>query len=48
LSLQRTISTPHDTRFARLEFGTYYKVVCKSTFYESIMTCDAFTGGRVG
>jgi hypothetical protein len=37
LSLRRTISTPHDTRFARLEFGTYYKVVCKLTFFETIM-----------
>ena len=37
LSLRRTISTPRDTRLARLEFGTFYKVVCKSTFYESIM-----------
>jgi hypothetical protein len=36
LSLRRTISTPHDTRFARLEFGTYYKVVCKVAFYEPI------------
>jgi len=37
LSLRRTISTPRDTRLARLEFGTFYKVVCKSTFYEPIM-----------
>jgi hypothetical protein len=36
LSLRRTISTPRDTRLARLEFGTFYKVVCKSTFYERI------------
>jgi hypothetical protein len=36
LSLRRTTSTPRDTRFARLEFGTFYKVVCKPTFYESI------------
>jgi hypothetical protein len=27
LSLRRTISTPHDTKFARFEFGTYYKAV---------------------
>jgi hypothetical protein len=27
LSLRCTISTPHDTKFARLEFGTYYKAV---------------------
>jgi hypothetical protein len=26
-ALRRTISTPHDTKFARLEFGTYYKAV---------------------
>jgi hypothetical protein len=31
LSLRRTISTPRDTKFARLEFGTYYKAVCEST-----------------
>jgi len=37
LSLRRTMSTPRDTRFARLEFGTFYKVVCKSTFHESII-----------
>ena len=24
LSLRRTISTPHDTKFARLEFRTFY------------------------
>jgi hypothetical protein len=28
------MSTPRDTRLARLEFGTFYKVVGKSTFYE--------------
>jgi hypothetical protein len=37
LSLRRTITTPHDTRFARLEFETYYKAVCKSAFYEPII-----------
>jgi hypothetical protein len=37
LSLRRTITAPHDTRFARLEFGIYYKVVCKSAFYEPIV-----------
>src|SRR3990172_12992013 len=36
LSLRRTMSTPRDTRLARLEFGTFYKVVCKSTFDEPI------------
>jgi len=36
LSLRRTIRTPRDTRLARLEFGTFYKVVCKSTFYEPL------------
>jgi hypothetical protein len=36
LSLRRTARTPHSTRFARLEFGTFYKVVCQSTFYECI------------
>ncbi|MDO8941821.1 MAG: hypothetical protein Q7U75_01485, partial [Desulfobacterales bacterium] len=36
LSLRRTIRTPRDTRFARLEFGTYDKVVCKTAFYEPI------------
>jgi hypothetical protein len=40
LSLRRTISTPRDTRLARLEFGTYYKVVCKSTFCE-LINCTA-------
>jgi hypothetical protein len=34
LSLRRTIRTPRDTRFARLEFGTFYKAVFKLTFYE--------------
>ncbi|MDO8944371.1 MAG: hypothetical protein Q7U75_14415, partial [Desulfobacterales bacterium] len=34
LSLRRTIRTPRDTRFARLEFGTFYKVVRKSTSNE--------------
>jgi len=33
LSLRRTMSTPRDTRLARLELGTFYKVVCKSTFF---------------
>ena len=37
LSLRRTISTPRDTRLARLEFGTFYKVVCQSTLYEPII-----------
>jgi hypothetical protein len=37
LSLRRTTSTHHDKRFARLEFGTFYKAVCKSTFYEPII-----------
>jgi general secretion pathway protein K len=32
LSLRRTRSTPRDTRLARLEFGAFYKVVCKSAF----------------
>jgi hypothetical protein len=36
LSLRRTTSTPRDTRLARLEFGAFYKVVCKSSFYEHI------------
>jgi hypothetical protein len=27
LSLRRTIRTPRDTRLARLEFGTFYKIV---------------------
>ena len=36
LSLRRTMSTPRDTRLARLEFGTFYKVVCKSAFYDPI------------
>ena len=33
LSLRRTISTPRDTRLARLEFGTFSKVVFRSAFY---------------
>jgi len=37
LSLRRTIRTPHDTRLARLEFRTFYKVVCNSTFYTPIL-----------
>jgi hypothetical protein len=36
LSLRRTTRTPRDTRFPRLEFGTFYEVVCKSAFYEAI------------
>jgi hypothetical protein len=32
--LQRTISTPRDTRLARLEFGTFYKAVCNPTSNE--------------
>ena len=36
LSLRRTTSSPRDTKLARLEFGTFYKVVCKSAFYEPI------------
>jgi len=36
LPLRRTIRTPRDTRLARLEFGTFYKAVCESNFYDSI------------
>jgi hypothetical protein len=38
LSLRRTTRTPRDTRFARLEFGAFYKVVGKSTSYDPIRT----------
>jgi len=43
------INTPHDTKFARLEFGTYYKVVCKTAFYEPIKFgygVSVLSGGR--
>jgi len=40
LSLRRTISTPRDTRLARLEFGTFYKVVCNLNFYEPSILKD--------
>jgi len=36
LSLQRTISTPYDTKFARLETGAFYFAIPILTFYEII------------
>jgi len=37
LSLQRTLSTPHDTKFARLEFGAFYFAIAILTFYEFVI-----------
>jgi hypothetical protein len=37
LSLRRTLSTPHDTQFARLEFGAFYFAISILTFYEIVM-----------
>jgi hypothetical protein len=36
LSLRRTISTPRDTRFARLDLGLFTKSSQKVTYYEFI------------
>ena len=36
LSLRRTVSTSHDTRFARLELGAFYFAIGNETFYETI------------
>jgi len=36
LSLRRTGSTPHSTRFARLELGLFTKPSLRITFYEYI------------
>jgi len=36
LSLRRTLSTPHDTKFARLEFGAFYFAIEILTFYEIV------------
>ena len=36
LSLRRTQSTPHGTKFARLEFGAFYFAIIILTFYEFI------------
>jgi hypothetical protein len=36
LSLRRTISTPRETRFARLELGLFTKSSQRVTFYEFI------------
>jgi hypothetical protein len=36
LSLRRTLSTPHDTKFARLEFGAFYFAIAILTFYEIV------------
>jgi len=34
--LRRTLSTPHDTKFARLEFGAFYFAIAILTFYEIV------------
>jgi len=34
--LRRTLSTPHDTKFARLEFGAFYFAITILTFYEIV------------
>jgi len=36
LSLRRTLSTPHDTKFACLEFGAFYFAIAILTFYEIV------------
>jgi len=36
LPLRRTASTPHDTRFARLDLGLFTKSSIQMTFYEPI------------
>jgi len=36
LPLRRTISTPRDTRFARLDLGLFTKSSMRMTFYEFI------------
>ncbi len=36
LSLRRTLSTPHDTKFARLEFGAFYFAIAILTFYKIV------------
>jgi hypothetical protein len=41
LSLRRTKSTPHDTRFARLELGLFTKSSQRVTFYEFIKESPA-------
>ncbi len=38
LSLRRTLSTPHNTKFARLEFGAFYFAIAILTFYEIVNT----------
>jgi hypothetical protein len=37
------ISPTSRLRRTRLEFGTYYKIVCKSTFCETIMIAIYYT-----
>jgi hypothetical protein len=41
LSLRRTGSTPHATRFARLELGLFTKPSIRMTFYEFINNKDS-------
>jgi hypothetical protein len=48
LSLRPTTSTPRDTRFARLEFGTFYEAVFKSTVYEPIILVFLSCGRDAG
>ena len=36
LSLRRTLGTPHDTKFARLEFEAFYFAIAISTFHEFV------------
>jgi hypothetical protein len=44
LSLRRKLSTPHSTRFARLELGLFTKPSIWMTFYESgtVDRCRSF------
>jgi len=35
-SLRRTLSTSHDTKFARLEFGAFYFAIAILIFYEIV------------
>jgi hypothetical protein len=39
-SLRRTPRAPRVSTFARLELGTFYVAIGKSTFYEFIMSDD--------
>jgi len=48
LSLRRTGSTPHSTRFARLELGLFTKPSIRMTFYEFIKIVALSTTSNYG